>query len=229
MAPQIDPAHIGEVDLLSPELVANWRSYATQWSTQAPFHVFLMGFPMLVVGRPDEVREVLLDRDRFSAAPPFEVGHRVKRTAARQRDATSVGVLAMNLAAHPDQFAILRAEPGLVSNAVEESLRVHPAGLFGFPRYSLADGEVGGVPVFPGLPIQVSLAPANYDPVRYPERQAFDCRRGPKGTLSFSTGAHVRLGARLARAILHGAGVFVPQYGGVLDELRSAAIPLVAQ
>ena len=69
--PQIDPAHVDDVDLLGPELVANWRSSATLWSTQAPFYVFLMGFPMPVVGRHDEVREVLLDRDRFSAAPPF--------------------------------------------------------------------------------------------------------------------------------------------------------------
>ena len=150
----------------------------------------------------------------------------------------------MNLAAYPDQFAILRADHGLVPDAVEESLRVHPAGLFGFPRYSLVDGEVGGVPVFPGLPIPVGLAPASYDPVRYPDPQAFDIRRGSKGALSFSTVAHVCLGVRLARAILHGAGAamarryvdlrfadeaFVPECGGVLGELKPTAIPLVAR
>ena len=41
---------------------------------------------------------------------------------------------------------MLREKPELVPQAIEESLRLHPAGLFIFPRFATVDTEVGGTP-----------------------------------------------------------------------------------
>src|SRR5271155_5103943 len=65
----IDPAHVADVNLLDPALVEGWGEVAERWATEPPFYVLVQGVPMLVCGRYDDVREVLLDRDRFSAAP----------------------------------------------------------------------------------------------------------------------------------------------------------------
>lgn len=391
---------------MSPELAVGWREHAARWATEPPFYTFVQGFPMLITGRHDDVRDVLLDRDRFTAVSPMgpppgdifmglpqlnsmdgashdrlrkllmpffgpgpkgsdriaasieeivselldaidvrggtfdamadmaeplvqrtllealfgvegdkqaqfieysnimplamqamatgqyppdfidvferttamieelfverrreprddfitgivhaaDEGFEVSRdemvgntlavyAGAQLATATSVGMLMMNLAARPDQFALLRAEPDLASGAVEESLRRDPAGLFGFPRYAAVDTEVGGVPIAAGTPIQIGLAAANYDPERYPEPQDYDIRRNARGALPFSTGAHGCIGARVARMILTGAATgaatrwtdlrladpdFVPTYGGVLGELKPDTIPLVA-
>jgi cytochrome P450 len=292
------------VDLMSPDLLQDWRSYATRWATEPPFYVGSLGFPQVITGSWADARSVLLDRDRFTALTPAghplglfdifrglpqlnamegeshdrvrrlmmpffsgakvaEVAERIERLVAEMLDAidaaggefdamadlaeplvertlleivfsvepeqqreftaysramplvlqptpemgyqpafveqferttavieelledrrhhprgdlittlvsakddgfavthdelvgnvlavyagaqlataTSIGVLAMNLGMHPHEYARVRANPQLVPSAVDESLRYHPAGLFGFPRYALVDTE----------------------------------------------------------------------------------------
>jgi cytochrome P450 len=100
----------------------------------------------------------------------------------------------------PDQLALLRCDPTLVENAVEEMLRFDPP-LQIEPRLALRDTVVGGVPVAAGTMLHCILAAANRDPSVFPDPERFDITRpNVKKHLSFSLGIHHCLGAPLARA-----------------------------
>lgn len=110
----------------------------------------------------------------------------------------SNGVLA--LLAHPDQLAALRADFGLIDNAVEEMLRW--AGPVETPTYRFTTEaiDIGGT-VIPGGGelVLVAMSDANRDPDRYPDADRFDITRDARGHLAFGHGIHFCLGAPLAR------------------------------
>ncbi|MFI1796480.1 cytochrome P450 [Streptomyces sp. NPDC020379] len=110
----------------------------------------------------------------------------------------SNGVLA--LLQHPDQLAQLRADPGLMENAVEEMLRYDGPVETPTYRFTTDPVEIGGVRIPGGgalvLPV---LADADRDPARFPEPDRFDIRRDARGHVAFGHGIHYCLGAPLAR------------------------------
>ncbi|WP_225724964.1 MULTISPECIES: cytochrome P450 [unclassified Nocardia] len=110
-----------------------------------------------------------------------------------------IGNGVIQLLAHPDQLARLRAEPDLWPNAVEEILRIDPP-VQTTARTALTDAEVDGVPIRAGQTIVLSLAGANRDPAVFADPARFDITRSnAKEHLTFSSGVHVCLGASLAR------------------------------
>ncbi|RJO79975.1 cytochrome P450 [Nocardia panacis] len=110
-----------------------------------------------------------------------------------------IGNGVVQLLAHPDQLARLRAEPDLWPNAVEEILRIDPP-VQTTARTALTDIDLADVRIKAGESIVVSLAGANRDPNVFPEPATFDItRRNAKDHLTFSSGIHVCLGASLAR------------------------------
>ena len=101
---------------------------------------------------------------------------------------------------HPDQLAKVRADPSLIPNLVEESLRLDTP-VQGLYRTANVDTEVGGVPIPAGSHLMVMYASANRDDAQYPEPDSFDvCRANAKTHLAFSQGPHFCLGAALARS-----------------------------
>ncbi|MEU3752405.1 cytochrome P450 [Streptomyces olivoreticuli] len=110
----------------------------------------------------------------------------------------SNGVLA--LLRHPDQLAELRADPGLLENAIEEMLRYDGPVETPTYRFTTEPVEIGGVSIPGGgalvLPV---LADADRDPARFPEPHRFDIRRDARGHVAFGHGIHYCLGAPLAR------------------------------
>ncbi|MEU8803243.1 cytochrome P450 [Spirillospora sp. NPDC048819] len=104
------------------------------------------------------------------------------------------------LLAEPAQFALLRARPDLIDNAVEEMLRIDPP-LQVEPRKALRDTEIAGEPVPAGTLVHCILAAANRDPAVFDDPDRFDVARpNAKRHLAFSMGIHHCLGAPLARA-----------------------------
>jgi cytochrome P450 len=99
---------------------------------------------------------------------------------------------------HPDQLEKLRRDPGLIRNAVEEMLRYDPP-VITSGRIAPRDLEVGGVPVRKGESLTLFLAAANRDPAVNPDPDRFDIERRDIHYLSFGGGAHLCLGAHLAR------------------------------
>ena len=96
----------------------------------------------------------------------------------------------------------LRADPSLIPNAVEETMRWYPP-FPGVRRLVIADTDLGGQRVRAGQWATGWLTAANRDPVQFPNPDTFDIRRRPNRHLSFGYGRHVCLGAALARLELH--------------------------
>jgi cytochrome P450 len=111
----------------------------------------------------------------------------------------------LHLLGHPDQLALVRAHPGLLSNAIEESVRLEPAASV-VDRYATRDIELGDAPIHRRDLVRVSLAGAGRDPAVFPDPDRFDVRRGNLGRhLGFAHGPHFCFGAPLARLETHTA------------------------
>ena len=110
----------------------------------------------------------------------------------------SNGVLA--LLSHPDQLALLRAEPSLIDNAVEEILRYDGPVETPTYRFTTDAVDIAGTTVPGGGElVLVALADADRDPARFPDPDRFDIRRDARGHVAFGHGIHYCLGAPLAR------------------------------
>jgi cytochrome P450 len=106
---------------------------------------------------------------------------------------------------HPDQLAELRADGGLLPNAIEESLRLIPPVSF-MERWTPHEIQLGGVGIGPGEFIGVSALAANRDPAVFDDPLTYDMHReNARRHLSFSFGEHFCLGAHLARLELRAA------------------------
>ena len=112
------------------------------------------------------------------------------------RTMLSSGLLA--LLSHPEQLAALRADAGLIPNALEEILR-YANPLHYFRRTATADTELGGVTIRTGDKVAMMYTSANRDETVFLRSQEFDIRRDPNPHLSFGTGEHFCLGIHLAR------------------------------
>lgn len=105
---------------------------------------------------------------------------------------------AVVLARHPDQRALLAADPSLVPNAVEELLRFEaPSPVNG--RWVTRQVEVGGVTIPAESKVLLLNGSANRDPREFDEPDRFDVRRRIKRHIAFGLGPHFCLGAALAR------------------------------
>jgi cytochrome P450 len=105
------------------------------------------------------------------------------------------------LLTHPDQLALLRARPELMSNAVEELLRWTPLATTSesLPRYALADVELSGGTVAAGEPVLIAWNIANRDPRVFDDPDRLDITREARPHVRFGHGPHHCLGAPLAR------------------------------
>ncbi|HEY2578258.1 MAG TPA: cytochrome P450 [Streptosporangiaceae bacterium] len=123
--------------------------------------------------------------------------------------------------AHPDQAALLRADPGLTSRAVDEVLRFDPpVQIVG--RVAGEQTAVGGTTVPAGGLVIALLGSANRDPARFPRPDAFDITRTGTTVLSFGGGIHYCLGAPLARVE---AGIFLAALVTRFPGLQLAGTP----
>jgi hypothetical protein len=108
------------------------------------------------------------------------------------------GLLALHR--NPDQLALLKANPGLITNAIEEFLR-YDSSVQMTGRVTLEDIEdLGGKRIPKGESVLCLLGSANRDPAVYPDRaDRLDITRTNVRPLSFGGGIHFCLGAQLAR------------------------------
>jgi Cytochrome P450 len=74
---------------------------------------------------------------------------------------------ALLLLADPDQWNTIVAEPGLVHNAVEETLRASRKGGNGIPRYARTDLETDGVTIRAGELVLLDTGAGNHDPTEF--------------------------------------------------------------
>jgi len=103
------------------------------------------------------------------------------------------------LLSHPEQLAAMNADPALVRNAVEETLRWDPM-IQMTQRVALQDISLGDQEIAAGTPIMLLLAAANRDENEVPDSEQFNIKRPRFPHLAFGFGPHFCLGAPLARA-----------------------------
>ena len=108
------------------------------------------------------------------------------------------GLLALHR--NPDQLALLKANPSLITNAIEEFLR-YDSSVQLTGRTTLEDVEdLGGKRIPKGDTVLCLLGSANRDPAVYPHGpDQLDITRPNVKPLSFGGGIHFCLGAQLAR------------------------------
>jgi hypothetical protein len=108
------------------------------------------------------------------------------------------GLLALHR--NPDQLALLKANPALITNAIEEFLR-YDSSVQMSGRVTLEDiDDLGGRRIAKGESVLCLLGSANRDPAVYPDRpDSLDITRPNVRPLSFGGGIHFCLGAQLAR------------------------------
>ena len=105
----------------------------------------------------------------------------------------------MLLGGAPDQRQLLLDDPGLISAALLEFLRLESS-VQGLARTTMADVEVGGVTIPAGEKVMMLYAAANRDPHEFgPTADRLDVRREIPRHLSFSSGPHFCVGSHLAR------------------------------
>jgi cytochrome P450 len=102
------------------------------------------------------------------------------------------------LAAHPDQRALLRRDPSLLANAVEEILRFE-APVHGLARTLTRDVELHGQTMRAGQKVLLLFASGNRDEREFAAPERFDVTRQFEGHLSFGFGIHYCIGVHLGR------------------------------
>ncbi|MFD1931865.1 cytochrome P450 [Nonomuraea mangrovi] len=98
-----------------------------------------------------------------------------------------------------DQLDLLRAEPELLPNAVEEFLRYDAPVERGTFRTALEDLEIAGTHIPKGSFVHVSIGAAGRDPRAFERADTLDIERSDNRHVAFGHGIHFCLGAPLAR------------------------------
>ena len=142
---------------------------------------------------------------------------------------TTEGMIAnalVHLLETPQALAAVRADPGRLPAAVEESLRLEPAAAV-IDRYATRDTELGGAEIAAGELVRISITAANRDPATFADPDRFDLERENTGRhLAFAAGPHVCVGMHLARLEAHVAlATLLERLPGLrLDPARPPAI-----
>ncbi|WP_406055935.1 cytochrome P450 [Streptomyces sp. NBC_01077] len=144
-------------------------------------------------------------------------------TAGHETTTGLIGKAVLALLARPEIGEELRADPGLLPNAVDEFLR-HDPPVQMITRWAHRDVELAGRSVHRGDRVQLVLGSAHRDPARFPDPDTLDIHRDSGRHCAFGLGIHYCVGAALARAEAEiGLGLLVDR----LPALRPGARPRV--
>jgi cytochrome P450 len=142
---------------------------------------------------------------------------------------TTIGLIGNGLATlirHPEELEKLRADPDLIASAVEECLR-YSGPILVTVRVLHEDSQFGDYVIPIDTEVIALLAAGNRDPAHFEDPERFDVTRYAEGRnatphLSFGGGAHLCLGAHLARLETQIAiGTLVRRFDGLTLQSES--------
>lgn len=111
-----------------------------------------------------------------------------------------MNMVALNLHDHPEARRRIVADPTLMLQAIEESLRFNTSAQR-FKRTAARDAERHGQSIRKGDTVILAYGAANRDPRKFPNPHAYDIDRKPVGHLGFGGGKHFCLGSQMARFV----------------------------
>jgi cytochrome P450 len=156
--------------------------------TVLPYDYISLGLAIRVDGRP------LNDAELFNICTAFLTGGQETTTSL-------ITNMVWRLLEVPERWERLKAEPRLIDNVIEESLRYDPPVIAHF-RTSLCPVTMNGVDLPARAKLMFSMIGANRNPKLFPDPEEFKIDR-PLGEvrkhLSFGYGTHFCLGAPVAR------------------------------
>jgi cytochrome P450 len=120
-------------------------------------------------------------------------------TAGHETTANMISLGVVGLLSHPEQLALVKADPGKTPMAVEELLRYFAIADGVTSRLATEDVQIGGVSIKAGEGVIVSSLSANWDPAVFKNPAELDVERGTRHHLTFGFGPHQCLGQNLAR------------------------------
>jgi cytochrome P450 len=196
--------------------------------------------------RPDFISDLVNARDAGDKLNDRELFDQIFGICGASLSATTraAGGALHLIYTHDDQRHQLIRDPSLISEAIEECLRLGSNGYFTFPRIATRDTEVGGTRILKGMVVRPSPLAPNYDPDVFPDPLRFDIHRKPKRILSFGAGPHHCIGNILGRTTITIAITrllerfpkarisdpnFTPISGGAVGELRLQSLPMLIQ
>lgn len=118
--------------------------------------------------------------------------------AGNETTTNLLGGMFDTLARQPDQYDLIRANPDLIPLAVEEQLRITTP-IQNLYRYTRADYRIGDITIPTGSRVLLSFGAANRDPTVFDDPDQYRADRDPRTHVAFGYGAHMCLGAPLAR------------------------------
>jgi cytochrome P450 len=111
----------------------------------------------------------------------------------------SIGLCLRCLADHPDQWELLRSDPGMARAAFEEATRYDSSSQSLF-RTTLEDFEFEGVPLARHQKVLVLIGAAGRDPAKWADPDKFDItRRVTAGQIGYGAGIHSCVAQMMAR------------------------------
>ncbi|GIJ08917.1 cytochrome P450 [Micromonospora andamanensis] len=126
------------------------------------------------------------------------------------------------LAADESQQRRLREDPSLIPAAVEEFLR-YDSPIQGVARLVREPVELGGRTIRPGRVLVLMLGSANHDEAAFADPGRLDITRHPNPHVAFGGGAHLCLGAYLAREEASAVLGWLVRRGATLRSAGAAA------
>lgn len=131
-------------------------------------------------------------------------------------------MMAYNLASFGDARRAVVANPALLPDAVEESLRFNTSAQR-FRRRLMKDVPLHGQVMKEGDFVCLAYGSGNRDDRQYPNAHVYDLTRKPRGHLGFGGGVHACLGTAIARLAVKIAfeefHQVVPEYTRVAEQL----------
>jgi cytochrome P450/ferredoxin-NADP reductase len=156
-------------------------------------------------GRPEKLKDGGWAKRIFEVGP--ERGISYETCAQLMRDyinpsldttISTTGQIVKFFADHPDQWDLIRKDPGLIPNAVEEAVRMATP-IRAFTRYAIEDSTIAGHLIPAGKRVIVIYASANRDDRKFPDPDRYDVTRDVHDHLGFGQGVHMCMGMHLAR------------------------------
>jgi len=133
-----------------------------------------------------------------------------------------MSMFAYNLADHPEARRQCVANPALLPDAIEESLRFNTSAQR-FRRCLQKDLELHGQKMKAGDFVCLAYGSGNRDERQFPNADVYDLGRKPRGHLGFGGGVHACLGTMIARLAVKTAmeefHKIVPDYRRAADQL----------
>jgi cytochrome P450 len=167
--------------------------------------IFEEYFSRIIQRRRDDLRDDLVSRlieaeeegDRLTT-DEMQVTLRLLLVAGNETTTNLIGNGMRALLQHPEQMQILREQPELIPNAIEELLR-YDSPVQVDMRTVLEDVELGGKVAPAKSRTMLLIGGANRDPEQFERPEELDVTREDAGNISFGRGIHHCLGAPLAR------------------------------